>query len=75
MAKPMSIRLVGQFTDIAEEHDRSILVGSVRHTRIAFQCKGSYGWPHLTIEQAERLQAWLADAIAEAKSRFPNSSR
>jgi hypothetical protein len=71
----MSIRLVGQVHDIAEENDKSILVGSVRNSSIAFQCKGSYGWPHLTIEQAERLQTWLAEAIAEAKSRFTNSSR
>ena len=69
MAKSMSIRLVGEVNNLAEETDRSVLVASVRNSRVAFQCKGYFGWPHLNIEQAERLQAWLAEAIALAKSR------
>lgn len=68
-SKSMAIRLVGMVRTLSEDIDKSILVASVRNNTIAFQCKGSFAWPHLTIQQAEKLQQWLTDAIAEAKAR------
>ena len=68
-SKSMAIRLVGMARTFSEYNDRSILVASVRNNTIAFQCKGSAAWPHLSIQQAEKLQQWLTDAIEEAKVR------
>ena len=72
IVKRKSRKMAARFRGIrdGEDGDSEALMCSVRNNTIAFRCDGErLDWPHLSIEQAERLLLWLGEAIHEARQR------